>query len=77
MRLKLVFAWYDLWIGLFVDRKEWGTRFYVFPLPCVGLRIDWPRRCPICGRRDAEIEHGPPRTGGPACVSWEEWEARQ
>ena len=36
-RLTLIVAWYDLWIGVFVDRPK--RRVYVFPLPCVGVRV--------------------------------------
>lgn len=31
------FAWYDLWVGLYVDRK--GQVLYFFPIPCFGFRI--------------------------------------
>jgi hypothetical protein len=37
MSVKLIFAWYDLWVGVFVDRVK--RRVYVFPLPCVGFVI--------------------------------------
>ena len=37
MKVKLIFAWYDLWIGLFWDQKKrW---LYVFPIPCFGIVI--------------------------------------
>ena len=32
-----VFAWYDLWIGVFIDRKN--RRVYVFPVPMFGVVI--------------------------------------
>lgn len=35
--VKLVFAWYDLWIGVFVDKPK--KRIYVFPIPCVGFVV--------------------------------------
>jgi hypothetical protein len=35
--VRLIFAWYDLWIGVFIDRPK--RRVYIFPLPCVGLVI--------------------------------------
>lgn len=37
MKFKLVFAWYDFWIGVFVDREK--KCIYIFPIPCVGIRI--------------------------------------
>lgn len=41
MRVRPIFAWYDLWIGLFIDRAK--RRVYVFPIPCFGLVIEWGR----------------------------------
>jgi hypothetical protein len=38
MRVTPMFAWYDLWVGVFVDKPK--RRIYVFPLPCLGVRID-------------------------------------
>jgi hypothetical protein len=35
VRIKLIFAWYDLWIGAFWDRKKrW---LYIFPIPMFGV----------------------------------------
>lgn len=31
-------AWYDAWIGVYYDRAK--HRLYIFPLPCIGLRVD-------------------------------------
>lgn len=42
MRVRPIFAWYDLWVGLFVDRQK--RRLYLFPLPCLGLVIERGRR---------------------------------
>lgn len=39
MRVKPIFAWYDLWIGVFWDRK--AHKLYVFPMPCVGLVLEF------------------------------------
>jgi hypothetical protein len=33
------FAWYDLWIGIYVDRKR--RRTYVCTLPCFVIWDDW------------------------------------
>ena len=39
MRVRPIFAWYDIWVGVFVDRKK--RRVYVFPAPVLGLVVDW------------------------------------
>lgn len=33
MKLKVFFAWYDFWVGLFYDRKR--RILYINPLPCI------------------------------------------
>lgn len=35
--MKLIIAWYDMWIGAFWDREH--RYLYVFPFPCVGVRL--------------------------------------
>ena len=35
-----IFAWFDLWVGVYIDRK--GRRIYVLPLPCLGFVVGWP-----------------------------------
>lgn len=37
MTIKPLFAWYDLWIGAFWDRKQ--RKLYILPLPMVGVVI--------------------------------------
>lgn len=37
MTIKPMFAWYDIWIGVFVDTAK--RRVYVFPVPCFGFVI--------------------------------------
>jgi hypothetical protein len=39
MRIRPLFAWYDLWIGAFWDRTR--RRLYILPLPCVGVVIQF------------------------------------
>ena len=33
------FRWYDLWIGVYIDRPH--KTIYVCPLPMVGVKIKW------------------------------------
>lgn len=35
MKVKIIFAWYDFWIGLFWDsKKKW---LYLFLIPTIGI----------------------------------------
>lgn len=35
MKVRFFFAWFDLWVGAYYDRKK--RVLYVCPLPCVVL----------------------------------------
>lgn len=35
MTIRFQFAWYDLWIGVYWDRK--ARALYILPLPCIGV----------------------------------------
>lgn len=37
--VKIIFAWYDIWIGVFVDRKQ--KLIYFFPVPMIGVRFKY------------------------------------
>ena len=37
VRITPLFAWYDLWIGVYYDRRN--RCLYVLPIPMVGLKI--------------------------------------
>ena len=37
--MKLIFAWYDLWVGAYWDRLN--RRLYIFPIPMVGAMIQF------------------------------------
>ena len=39
MVIKPIFAWYDLWMGAFWDRK--ARKLYILPLPCIGVVIEF------------------------------------
>lgn len=42
MKIKLLFAWYDLWVGFFYDRgKNW---LYFLPFPMVGIILKLPQK---------------------------------
>ena len=36
-RVRAFFAWYDLWVGLYIDQKGGGV--YLCPLPTLVLHI--------------------------------------
>ena len=36
--IKPIIAWYDLWVGIYYDRKR--RKLYFLPIPCVGIVID-------------------------------------
>lgn len=38
MKIRFLLAWYDLWVGVYIDRKH--RRIYILPLPCLGLVIE-------------------------------------
>lgn len=40
--VKPIFAWYDLWVGMFWDSRK--RKLYILPLPCVGVVIEFPVR---------------------------------
>ena len=40
MRVVPIFAWYVFWVGFFWDEKN--SRLYIFPVPTLGIRIDFP-----------------------------------
>lgn len=37
MRIQPMFAWYDMWVGAFWDRKN--RVLCVFPIPMLGFKI--------------------------------------
>lgn len=39
MTIRPMFAWFDLWVGVFIDRPK--RRVFIFPIPCCGIVIDW------------------------------------
>ena len=38
-RVRPFVAWYDAWVGVYVDRK--ARQVYVFPVPCIGFQIGY------------------------------------
>jgi hypothetical protein len=40
MTIKLLFAWYDLWVGAYWDQK--GRNLYILPVPCCGVVVHFP-----------------------------------
>jgi len=38
MKVTLFWAWYDLWVGIFVDKRKRAV--YICPLPMVVIKIE-------------------------------------
>jgi hypothetical protein len=38
LKIKIIFAWYDFWIGLFYDKNK--KILYIFLIPMIGLKIE-------------------------------------
>lgn len=41
MTISFQFLWYDLWVGVFVDRKK--LALYLCPLPCCVFKVQLKR----------------------------------
>jgi hypothetical protein len=37
VKVHFIFAWYDLWVGIFIDRAK--RKVYIFPFPTLGIVI--------------------------------------
>ncbi len=50
-RVRPFVAWYDAWVGVYVDRK--ARQVYVLPIPCLGFQIgyQYPARRLLNNRR--------------------------
>jgi len=53
VKVRPIFAWFDLWVGIFIDRPK--RRIYVFPLPCIGIVIE---RGPADPTPETDTDHG-------------------
>lgn len=58
MKVRLIFAWYDLWVGLFWDRGK--KRLYILPIPMVGVVLDFSKPTPIPGFNSWQDSHEHP-----------------
>lgn len=39
LRVRFFGAWYDLWVGCYIDLEE--KRAYFLPVPCFGVVVEW------------------------------------
>lgn len=39
IKIKFIFAWYDIWIGIFIDKSK--RNIYIFPIPMCGILINY------------------------------------
>jgi hypothetical protein len=56
MRIRPVFAWYDMWIGAYWDRE--ATKLYVLPVPCIGFSIQFGPLCDVSSSNCTGGYHG-------------------
>lgn len=56
MTIKPFFAWYDLWIGGYYDRKK--RVWYVLLLPMLGFKITLATRCVRCREAVEQWDEG-------------------
>lgn len=54
MKIKFIFAWYDLWVGVFIDTLK--SRLFIFPIPMFGLVIDWSGVETECVSREYHVD---------------------
>lgn len=68
-KIKLLFAWYDIWIGVYWDKKS--KRLYILPIPMFGIVISFTKfvegeivgvNAYAKGFFDSEIHHHQPIT---------------
>lgn len=48
----LILAWYDFYVGFFIDKPK--RRLYFFPFPCIGIVIEWSGKMGDAGVRDPD-----------------------
>jgi hypothetical protein len=39
MKIRPIFKWFDMWIGIFIDTKK--RILYIFPVPMIGLKVEF------------------------------------
>lgn len=55
MKIRLLFAWYDLWIGIFIDRQK--DMLYILPVPMLGIVITLNKKeCVSCKEKKYRYE---------------------
>jgi hypothetical protein len=50
MKISCIFAWYDLWIGLFYDYKK--KRLFFFPVPMFGICLETKNNTEVKNEKD-------------------------
>lgn len=53
-KIELMFAWYDIWVGVFIDKRK--RIVYVFPLPMIGIKITLAKRGEQCDAKEMLIQ---------------------
>lgn len=67
LKMKLFFAWFDFWVGLYFDRNK--KILYLCPLPmfCISFHIEKVKLCPACRLPMCKMAHN---TGDGWLLHW-------
>ena len=55
MKIKIIFRWFDFWVGFFIDTNK--RCLYFFPIPMIGILFMLKTNCCMwCGKPQTDTE---------------------